>query len=85
MLCAAFVISGFLGIVFDMIAQIVMDSPCLIVVGFAFEIEFFANDRCFTEEEIKEAIEKAYVLKDLGGVRPTLPSTEASSEDSTAE
>lgn len=51
----------------------------------AFEIEFFANDRCFTEEEIKEAIEKAYVLKDLGGVRPTLPPTEASSEDSTAE
>lgn len=46
----------------------------------AFEIEAYACDDCFTEDEIKEVIEKAYTLKDLGGVRPTAPSTEASSE-----
>lgn len=48
----------------------------------AFEIEAYANDRCFTEDELKEVIEKAYVLKDLGGVRPTVPSTEASTDTS---
>ncbi len=48
----------------------------------AFEIEAYACDDCFTEDEIKEVIEKAYTLKDLGGVRPTAPSTEASNEDS---
>lgn len=47
----------------------------------AFEIEAYACDDCFTEDEIKELITKAYTLKDLGGVRPTAPSTEATSED----
>lgn len=53
----------------------------------AFEIEAYASDRCFTEDEIKEVIEKAYVLKDLGGVRPTVPSTEESTDptDTSAE
>ncbi len=51
----------------------------------AFEIEAYACDDCFTEDEIKEVVAKAYTLKDLGGVRPTAPSTEASSESASAE
>ncbi|MBR5262241.1 MAG: hypothetical protein IKV49_00325 [Clostridia bacterium] len=53
----------------------------------AFEIEAYACDRCFTEDEIKEVIEKAYTLKDLGGVRPTVPSEESTeaSSDASAE
>ncbi len=45
----------------------------------AFEIEAYACDDCYTEDEIKEVIEKAYVLKDLGGIRPTVPSAQESS------
>lgn len=47
----------------------------------AFEIEAYACDDCFTEDEIKELIAKAYTLKDLGGVRPTAPSTEEAIEE----
>ncbi len=50
----------------------------------AFEIEAYACDDCYTEDELKEVIAKAYTLKDLGGVRPTAPSTEASEETSTS-
>ena len=50
----------------------------------AFEIEIYACDDCFTEDEIKEVFEKAYTLKDLGGVRPTVPSTEAEEEITSA-
>ncbi len=49
----------------------------------AFEIEAYAYDECFTEDEIKEVVSSAYTLKDLGGVRPTVPSTEASSTTAT--
>lgn len=51
----------------------------------AFEIEIYAGDDCFTEDEIKEVVAKAYTLKDLGGVRPTVPSTEEGEEASSAE
>ncbi len=51
----------------------------------AFEIEAYACDDCFTEDELKEVISDAYTLKDLGGVRPTVPSTEASEEATSAE
>lgn len=51
----------------------------------AFEIEAYACNDCFTEDEIKEIVGKAYTLKDLGGVRPTVTSTEASEEASSAE
>ncbi|MBR3835733.1 MAG: hypothetical protein IKJ69_02950 [Clostridia bacterium] len=48
----------------------------------AFEIEAYACDECFTEDELKEVISDAYTLKDLGGVRPTAQSTEKSEETS---
>ncbi len=52
----------------------------------AFEIEAAACDDCYSEDELKELVEKAYTLKDLGGSRPTASSTKASStEPSSAE
>ncbi len=47
----------------------------------AFEIEAYACDDCFTEDELKEFIADTYTLKDLGGVRPTTPATEESTEE----
>lgn len=46
-----------------------------------FEIELYAHNGCFTEAEIIEMLEKAYVLKDLGGERPEIPSTTLPSEE----
>lgn len=62
----------------------------------AFEIRVHAENSCFaSEEDVIKEIEKAYTLKDLGGTRPEVPSTEAptdefieeesSSESSTSE
>ena len=47
----------------------------------AFEIEAYACDDCFTEDELKEVIADAYTLKDLGGVRPTDTSEESTSAE----
>ena len=46
-----------------------------------FEIRAYADNECFTEEAFIEEIEKSYTLKDLGGVRPEIPSTEAPTEE----
>ena len=48
----------------------------------AFEIRVHAENSCFaSEEEMIKEIEKSYKLKDLGGTRPEVPSTEAPSEE----
>lgn len=49
-----------------------------------FEIELYAHNDCYTEDEIKALAEKQYVLKDLGGERPEIPSTSAPSEEADA-
>ncbi|MBO5421973.1 MAG: hypothetical protein J6A67_08570 [Clostridia bacterium] len=50
-----------------------------------FEIRAFAYNECFTEAELIEEIGKAYELKNLGGTRPEIPSTEAPSEEELLE
>lgn len=56
----------------------------LVEQGLAFfEIRAYADNECFTEEAFIEELEKSYKLKDLGGVRPEIPSTEAPTEEVT--
>lgn len=45
-----------------------------------FEIRAFGYNECFTEAELIAEIEDAFELKDLGGTRPEIPSTEAPTE-----
>lgn len=46
-----------------------------------FEIKVYAHNDCYSEADIIELIGKAYELKDLGGERPEIPSTEAVTEE----
>ncbi|MEE0980996.1 MAG: hypothetical protein U0K91_04860, partial [Acutalibacteraceae bacterium] len=50
-----------------------------------FEIRAFSYNECFTEAELIAEIEDAFELKDLGGTRPEIPSTEATTEETSEE
>lgn len=46
-----------------------------------FEISAYACNSCYDEAALIEEIEKSYTLKNLGGERPEIPSTEAPTEE----
>lgn len=50
-----------------------------------FEIRAYACNSCFDEASLIEQMEKAYTLKNLGGERPEIPSTEAPTEENFEE
>lgn len=50
-----------------------------------FEIRAFGYNECFAEADLISEIEKAFELKNLGGTRPEIPSTEAPTEETSEE
>ncbi len=50
-----------------------------------FEIRAFGYNECFAEAELIAEIEEAFELKNLGGTRPEIPSTEAPTEETSEE
>lgn len=50
-----------------------------------FEIRAYACNDCYDEAALIEEIEKSYKLKNLGGERPEIPSTEAPTEEFSEE
>ncbi len=50
-----------------------------------FEIRAFGYNECFAEAELIAEIEEAFELKDLGGTRPEIPSTQAPTEETSEE